>query len=181
MSRGLRLEDNETLVISVTPIARGVLWPAITFIVLESLVVKLAWIFSFVHEREGVVLALVGALPGLLLVTRVWRSRSHKITLTNQRIFSTRGVLTRNETQMYLEEITATHSRQTLSERLRRRGVVVLESASGEISFEAVRHPAALRRTIDRARRENADSRTSSWQTWAIDVDEDSHGPITNE
>ena len=181
MSRRVLLENGEDFVISVTPIPRGILWPVITLIILESLVVKLAWISSAVREHEGVALVLVGALPALLVGTRVWRSRSHTITLTTQRIVSTRGVIARSETQVYLEEVTATHSRQSLGERLRRRGVVVLECSSREISLEAVRHPAALRRTIDRTRREDATSRSSPWQTWSRDADDESGGPIVNE
>ena len=166
MSRRPRLEDDETLVISVTPVAQGLVIPLILLVLLESFVVWLATQWSLLHRYEPVALIVLGGLPALVIATRTWRWRSHKITLTSQRVVIEGGVLGRHSTQVYLSDVFATHANQSLSERIRRRGFVGLETQSGTVSLGPVRYPAALRRLVDRTRRVSTASTQESWDEW---------------
>lgn len=148
------LEHGETLLISVTPVADGIVAPLSLLLLLEAVVVAVSMKWSFLHRYEGFAMALVGVLPGFVIATRSWRWRSHKITLTTQRVIIEGGVLARRSTQVNLGDVSATHADQTFSERLRRRGVVLLDMPSGTVMLGPLRHPAALGRLVDRARRD---------------------------
>ena len=177
MSRRLRLENGETLVISVTPVAHGLVAPASLFLLLEALVVWGASVWSTLHRYEAVALFLVGVVPAVVVLTRSWRWRSHKITLTTQRVVMEGGVLGRYSTQVNLSDVFATHAQQSFVERLRRRGVVLLETHAGTVSLGPVRHPAALRRLVDRSRRDHASPESTSWDQWFVDpLGEESDG-----
>lgn len=175
MSRRLRLENGETLVISVTPVAQGLLAPVALFILLEALVVWLATVWSLLHDYEAIVLFAVGMLPAVVVLSRSWRWRSNKVTLTTQRVVVEGGVLGRYSTQVNLGDVFATHADQTFVERLRRRGVVLLETHSGTVMLGPVRHPAALRRLVDRSRRDHVAPETQSWNEWFNDPNSDDH------
>jgi membrane protein YdbS with pleckstrin-like domain len=175
VSRRLRLENGETLVICVTPVPKGILSPLALLIVLEGIVVWVAMLWSLLHRYEAIALFAVGVLPALVLVTRSWRWRSHKVTVTTQRIVVEGGVLGRYSTQVNLGDVFATHANQTFAERLRRRGVVLLETHAGTVSLGPVRHPAALRRLVDRTRRDGATSESASWDEWVDDPPPDRH------
>jgi membrane protein YdbS with pleckstrin-like domain len=179
VSRRLRLENGEALVISVTPVARGLVAPAALFILLEALVMWVATKWTLLHHYEALALLAAGILPALVVAGRSWRWRSHKITLTTQRVLVDGGVLGRYSTQVNLGDVFATHATQTFVERLRRRGVVLLETHSGTVMLGPVRHPAALRRLVDRTRREGATSASQSWDEWFDDSAPDGqHGPL---
>lgn len=174
MSRRLSLENGEALVISVTPVAQGLLAPLTLLILLEAVVIWGVPKWKSLHHYEAIVILVVGAFPALVLLGRSWRWRSHKITLTTQRIVITGGVLGRYTTELNLSDVFATHSTQTLSERLRRRGVVLLETQSGSVMLEPVRYPAALRRLIDRTRRDATADGSPTWDQWFEDPAGDS-------
>jgi len=169
VSRRRRLEDGEALVISVTPVPRGLLAPAALFVLLEGGVVWLAMHWRFLHRYEPVALIAVGLLPALVLATRSWRWRSHKITLTTHRIISEGGVLGRYSTEIHLADVITARADQTLAERMRRRGMVTLETTSGAVVLGPLRHPMALRRLVDRCRRDLARRESRSWQEWFED------------
>ncbi|MBW4030546.1 MAG: PH domain-containing protein [Acidobacteria bacterium] len=173
MSRRLRLEDGEALVISVTPVPRGLLAPALLLVVLESAVVWLAMHWQFLHRYEAIALLCVGILPALVLATRSWRWRSHKIIVTTQRIVTEGGVLARYSTQVNLGDVVTTRAEQTFLERVRRRGLVTLETSSGIAALGPVRHPMALRRLVDRIRRDLAKPAAQSWGEWFDDPPSD--------
>jgi membrane protein YdbS with pleckstrin-like domain len=176
VSRRLSLENGETFVISVTPVAQGLVAPVALLLLLEALVVWLATLWSLLHRHEATVLFVVGVLPAVVVLTRTWRWRSNKVTLTTQRIVVEGGVLGRHSTQVNLGDVFATHADQTFVERLRRRGVVLLETQSGTVMLGPVRHPAALRRLVDRSRRDRVTSETPSWDEWFDDPYPDDHG-----
>lgn len=177
MSRRLRLEDGEALVISVTPVPRGLLAPAFLLVVLEGAVVWLGMHWHFLHRYEPVALLGVGAFPALVLATRSWRWRSHKIILTTQRIVTEGGVLGRYSGQVNLGDVITTRADQTFVERLRRRGMVMLETSSGTATLGPVRHPMALRRLVDRSRRDMVKPLAKSWDEWFDDPpDNEGHG-----
>lgn len=181
MSRRLHLENGEALVISVTPVPQGLAVPLVVFALLEGLVIWLATLWSLLHRYEGIALVTVGALPALVGATRTLRWRSHKITLTTQRVAIDGGVLARFSTQVHLGDVFATHADQSFAERLRRRGVVLLETSAGTVTLPAVRHPAALRRLVDRTRRDFASSTSSSWDQWFDDPRSEHRGPNLEE
>ncbi len=166
MSRRLVLEVGEKPVISVTPVPRGLAAPALSLIVLEAIVVALAGRWGLLHRHEAVAVVTVGVIPALVVATRSWRWRSHKIFVTTQRIVVQGGVLARHSSQVNLSDVFATHADQTFGERLRRRGVVIVETSGGSVTLGPVRHPAALRRLVDRARRDGADPVRRSWDEW---------------
>ena len=179
MSQRLRLENGETLVIRVTPVAEGLVVPIFSLVVVEGLVIWLATHWSQLHHYEAMVLFVVGLGPALVVATRSWRWRSNKVTLTSQRLVVEGGVLGRHSTQVYLGDIVATRAAQTFIERLRRRGVVTLETRAGTVTLGPVRHPAALRRLVDRSRRDLASPVARSWDEWFDDPyrDDDPRGP----
>lgn len=176
MSRRLRLENGEALVISVTPVPQGLATPLVLFVLLEGAVIWLATVWSLLHRYEGIALLAVGVLPALIVATRTWRWRSHKVTVTTQRVVIDGGVLARHSTQVNLPDVFATHADQSFAERLRRRGVVLLETSAATVTLPAVRHPAALRRLVDRTRRDYASSTSPSWDEWFDDPRSDHRG-----
>jgi hypothetical protein len=98
-------------------------------------------------------LLLIFVVPCLIVVgTRVWRWRSHKVHVTNQRIIVEGGVLHHQRSEIDLRDVIATHVDQRFRERLSRRGLVVLESRAGTTNLGVVHHPGALCRLIDQER-----------------------------
>ena len=176
MSRRLRLEEGEALVISVTPVPRGLLAPATLLVVVEGAVVWIGMHWHLLHRYEPIVLLGAGLFPALVLATRSLRWRSHKIILTSQRIVTEGGVLGRYSSQINLGDVITTRADQTFIERLRRRGVVMLEMSSGTAVLGPVRHPMALRRLVDRSRRDLAQPQTQSWDEWFDDPSDDDEG-----
>jgi membrane protein YdbS with pleckstrin-like domain len=174
VSRRLSLENGEALVISVTPVAQGLLTPLALLVLLEAAVIWGTPKWKTLYHYEAIVILVVGVLPALVLIGRSWRWRSHKITVTTQRIVITGGVLGRYSTELNLSDVFATHATQTLGERLRRRGVVFLETRSGTVMLEPVRYPAALRRLIDRTRRDATSDGSPTWDQWFDDPAGDS-------
>jgi hypothetical protein len=85
-------------------------------------------------------------------LTRAWRWRSHKVHVTNERIVQEGGVLRHYRSSIELPDVIATRVDQRVSERLTRRGLLVLETAAGPIVVGKVRHPGALCRLIDAER-----------------------------
>jgi membrane protein YdbS with pleckstrin-like domain len=181
VSRRQRLENGEVLVISVTPVPQGLVAPFVIFVLVEGFVIWLAMQWSLLHRYEGIALAALGVLPALVIATRTWRWRSHKITLTSQRVVIHGGVLARHSTQVNLGDVFATHADQSFAERLRRRGVVLLETSAGTVTLPPVRHPAALRRLVDRTRRDDASSKSPSWDEWFDDPRSGHRGPDSEE
>jgi uncharacterized membrane protein YdbT with pleckstrin-like domain len=85
-------------------------------------------------------------------LTRTWRWRSHKVHVTNERIVLEGGVLHHQRSTVDLRDVVALRVDQRVSERLTRRGVVVLETNGGSIMIGKLRHPGALVRLIDAER-----------------------------
>lgn len=175
MSRRVRLEDGESLVISVTPVAWGLRAPVVSLFLLDALAVWLATRWSLVHRHEAIALGVLGVAPAVVVATRTWRWRSNKVTVTTQRVVIEGGVLGRHSTQVHFGDVVATHADQSFTERLARRGVVMLETRSGTVVIGPVRHPVALRRLVDRSRRECASSESGSWDQWFDDPPHDQH------
>lgn len=149
MARRTTWRDDEIRVISVTPPARGLFWPLLSTITAAGLIRYGASHIGLMYQHEALLL-LVLAGPCLLLVaTRTWRWRSHKIHVTNQRVVVEGGVANRYRSSVELRDVIATRVDQRVYERALRRGTASLETAAGTLAVGRVRHPAALCRLID--------------------------------
>ena len=152
MARRLVLRENEVRVISVTPVGRGFVRPGFAFLTAVIVVQYGVGRWSFVQAHHWFLLLTLSS-PGLVVtLTRLWRWRSHKVHVTSERVVVEGGVVNHFTTSIELRDVIATRVEQLLHERLSRRGIVVLETASGSIVVGRVRHPAALCRLIDRER-----------------------------
>lgn len=146
------LREGEVKIISVTPVSRGVVRPLLIVGAAIVLVVEGSVHISFVHHHESLIgLIVVGPLV-LVTLTRMWRWRSHKLHVTNERIVVEGGVLHHQRSAIELRDVVATHVDQRVTQRLTRRGSLVLETAAGPVVLERVRHPSALCRLIDTER-----------------------------
>jgi uncharacterized membrane protein YdbT with pleckstrin-like domain len=152
MSRSDIWRDGEVRVISVTPVSRGVIRPTLFTITTLALIIEAGSRYSFIHRVEDwLILLLVGPLA-LVTLTRVWKWRSHKVHVTNERVIVEGGVLRHQRTSVEMRDVLSTRIDQRVSERLTRRGYVYLETPVGSILVGLVRHPNALCRLIDAER-----------------------------
>jgi hypothetical protein len=147
--RGLR--EGEVVVVSVTPVPRGLAGPVIVTAVVIGAVVAAAALWTWPHEHVRW-LSLLVIPPAVVLGGRLARWRSHKIVVTNQRIIEVGGVLTRHRGSFELHNVHTTHFEQRLTDRFARRGIVVLQTETTTVVLERVRHPDALVRVIDHQR-----------------------------
>lgn len=149
MSRRDLWREGEVRVISVTPVSRGVVRPFLVTATTLALIIEAAHRYSLVHRFEDP-LAVVLVVPlGLVTLTRTWRWRSHKIHVTSERVIVEGGVLRHQRTAIELRDVMASRVDQRVSERLRRRGFVYLETKGATVPVGLVRHPSALCRLID--------------------------------
>ncbi|MDE3108111.1 MAG: PH domain-containing protein [Acidobacteriota bacterium] len=148
----IKWRDDEIVVISVTPVADRLARPVLTLLLLVTAIVEGASHVPFVRAHESsFALVFVGPIV-VVLLTRTWRWRSHKVHVTTQRVILEGGVLRHWRTFVELRDVIATRVDQGIGERLARRGVVVLETGLGPIVTRRVRHPEALCRLIDAER-----------------------------
>jgi len=152
MSRRFVMREGEIRIISVTPISKGVIRPLLYTIAVAALIVAGAQHLHVVHRYEAILFLVVAGPFALVTLTRVWRWRSHKIRVTNQRVVVEGGVIHHRRSLIDLRDVVATHIDQRVSERLVRRGRLWLETNAGSFLVGTVRHPGALLRLIDAER-----------------------------
>jgi membrane protein YdbS with pleckstrin-like domain len=152
MSRRDLWREGEVRIISVTPVSRGVVRPALLTVTTLALIVEGASRYSFVHRLEEVLLILFVVPLALVTLTRTWKWRSHKIHVTSERVIVEGGVLRHQRSAVEMGDVFATRVDQRVSERLTRRGLVYLETTRAAVPIGLVRHPAALCRLIDAER-----------------------------
>ncbi|MFI5034792.1 MAG: PH domain-containing protein [Acidimicrobiales bacterium] len=152
MARRETWRDDEVRVVTVTPVARGLVAPAVMAVVLGAAVEVSAHYWSWLHrEAAWFLLALVGP-PLVVLATRSWRWRSHKVHVTSERVVTEGGVARRYRQSVELGDVRVVRVEQGVRDRLIRRGSIHLETAAGTVVVGRVRHPAALVRLIERER-----------------------------
>lgn len=149
------LRDGEVRIISVTPVARGVVRPCLVGIVLLGLVIFGGQHVHFIHQHESWIGLFLSGPFGVVALTRTWRWRSHKVHVTNERIVIEGGVLRHHRSTVDLRDVVALRIDQRVAERLTRRGLVVLETNGGAIAIGKLRHPGALVRLIEAERWHN--------------------------
>src|ERR1700722_5425959 len=146
------LREGEVKIISVTPVARGLVRPCLVGIVMLALVLFGAKHVHFIHHHE-MLLGLIFAGPfAVVALTRTWRWRSHKVHITNERVVVEGGVLHHYRNTVDLRDVVALRVDQRVTERLTRRGIVILETNGGSLMIGKLRHPGALVRLIDAER-----------------------------
>ncbi len=152
VQRRLVLRDGEQRVISVTPVSHGVLRPSILALALAT---SIRYAVDSVHglDRYQGLLYVILVGPVLVLVaTRAWRWRSHKIHVTSQRLVVEYGAIRRVRTSVELRDVVLVRTQQGLGGRLAARGDVVVETVAGPWLVGTIRHPAALVRLIEAER-----------------------------
>lgn len=159
MGRIEQWREGEVHVITVTPVARGVVRPLLASLAIALLVQLGALHWRYLHRHEALALLFLVGPAFMIVVTRTWRWRSHKIHVTNQRIVVQGGVAHRFRTSVELEDVIATRVEQRVRERMTRRGAVMVETSGATMHIGRVRHPAALLRVIDRERAPSANDR----------------------
>jgi membrane protein YdbS with pleckstrin-like domain len=152
MSRRGLWREGEVRIISVTPVSRGVVRPALLTVTTLALIVEGASRYYYVHHFEEVLMVLFVVPLLLVTLTRTWKWRSHKIHVTSERIIIEGGVLRHQISTVEMRDVFATRVDQRVSERLTRRGFVYLETVGAAVPVGLVRHPAALCRLIDAER-----------------------------
>jgi uncharacterized membrane protein YdbT with pleckstrin-like domain len=152
MSRRDLWREGEVRIISVTPVSRGVVRPALLTVTTLALIIEGASRFYYVHRFEEILMVLFVIPLALVTLTRTWKWRSHKIHVTSERVIVEGGVLRRQGSVVELRDVFATRVDQRVAERLMRRGYVYLETAGAAVPVGLVRHPAALCRLIDAER-----------------------------
>lgn len=98
--------------------------------------------------REIAAGVLIG-LPLWWLVARWMRWRSRSVSLTNERVVVSNGSLRKKSEQVRLLRIIEVHLIQGMTDRLLRRGDVILEVDDGSpLAVERLRHPEAFQRVV---------------------------------
>lgn len=156
MGRQVTVRDGEARVVSVTPVGRGLARPILAFITAVVLVQYGSARYAFVHQHRVVLGLLLAGPCALLVITRVWQWRSHKIHVTSQRVVVEGGAVRHHSRSMEFSDILATRVEQRFSERLSRRGELYVETVAGSQYLGRVRHPGALARLVDRERARRA-------------------------
>jgi membrane protein YdbS with pleckstrin-like domain len=146
------LRENEHRIISVTPVVSGLLRPLLSLATSLVAVNFIATHIRALSSHEGLLLFIFAGPCAVVVGTRTWKWRSHKLHVTNQRVIAEGGVATRFTNAVELRDILGTGIEQSFVERLLRRGEVVLDTASGPFYSGLVSHPAALCRLIDSER-----------------------------
>lgn len=152
MAPRLILRDGEVRIITVTPVARGTARPCLAGIIVFGLVIFGAKHLHLIHEYEPWLQLILAGPFAIVALTRTWRWRSHKVHVTNERIVVDGGVLRRHRSTVDLRDVVAIRVDQRVSERITRRGIVVLETNGGSVVVGKLRHPGALVRLIDAER-----------------------------
>ena len=141
---------------SVTPVGRGLARPLLALVTAVVLVQYGAARYAYVHQHRLILFAVLAGPCALLVVTRLWQWRSHKIHVTSQRVVIEGGAVRHYLHSLEFSDVLATRVEQRLGERLSRRGELFVETLAGSLYVGRVRHPAALARLIDRERARRA-------------------------
>ena len=92
---------------------------------------------------------VVIGLPLWWLLARWMRWRSRSVSLTNERVVVSNGSLRKKSEQVRLMRIIEVHLIQGVTDRLLRRGDVILEVDDGPpLAVEHLRHPEAFQRVV---------------------------------
>jgi uncharacterized membrane protein YdbT with pleckstrin-like domain len=154
MSARQKLREGEFVVVSITPISRGVALPfTITLVVIGSIWAA-ASTWQWPRHNAGWIAGITIVPCAVVLAGRVWRWRSRKILVTSQRVALSSGVARKRTSSLELIDVATTHVDQRWFERVMRRGVVIIDTPMGSFVTDRVRRPDALCRIIDHQRQQ---------------------------
>jgi uncharacterized membrane protein YdbT with pleckstrin-like domain len=149
MSRRMDWRDGEESLVSITPVAEGLFRPFLSLVTAIVLVQFGASHVRFIHQHEWLLYLIFAGPCTLVFLTRMWRWRSYKVRVTSERIIVEGGVTGHFRSSVELHDVFSSRVEQRVTERIMRRGSVILETAGGTMDTGQVRHPAALCRVID--------------------------------
>ncbi len=158
VQRRLVLRDGEQRVISVTPVSHGVLRPTILVLALATSIRYAVDSMHGLDRYQGPLYVILVGPVLVLVATRAWRWRSHKIHVTSQRLVVEYGAIRRVRTSVELRDVVLVRTQQGLGGRLAARGDVVVETVAGPWLVGTIRHPAALVRLIEAERSRRPES-----------------------
>ena len=140
--------------VAVTPISRGVASPVAATLIAVAALWATTSTWAWPRAHAAIIAVIVVGPCAVVLGGRLWRWRSHKIMVTNQRIIQMGGVARRRLSAIELIDVDVTHTDQRWFERLSRRGFVVVQTMGGAYVLERVRRPDSLARVIDHQRQQ---------------------------
>lgn len=152
MSRRADYREGEVRVVSLTPVPRGVYRPALAALVAITAVALGDHYLAVARDHLAWAVGVLVGPPVLLLATRTWRWRSHKVVVTTERVVVEGGVARRHRASVELADVASVRVEQRVADRLSRSGTVLLETPAGTLSLGRLRHPAAVVRVIERER-----------------------------
>lgn len=154
MTQRFRLRSTERMIVSVTPSPQGLVGPLVAVAILVFAIVETShFIETVAHYQQQVFVLLVG--PAVIVaLTRTWRWRSMKIVVTSEQIVMLRGVVRRTMIAIALDSVVTVSVHQRLRDRLTRKGTIGIETLNQSLTFGPLRHPGALVRLIEQARRD---------------------------
>jgi len=161
MARRFRCASGERLIVSTTPISRGLWRPLLLAAMVTALVIIGGQHVTKVHTYEGACFAVLVGPPLFVALTRTVRWRSHKIHVTSERIVDEAGVLRVRSRELRHDEVLSVEVEQRLKDKVRRRGTVWVRSRNVDLPLGPLRHPESLVRLVDQARRGTRPSVTS--------------------
>jgi membrane protein YdbS with pleckstrin-like domain len=145
------LRADEAIVVSVSPIPEGLFIPALIVAAeFASLVIssnRWTWVH---HHQWWLALAIVPA--AFVLAARALRWRSHRLTITTQRVIEQRGVLHQRRSAIELADIRSLEVSRGLLDKLVRRGTVNVSLDQTIVALRRLRHPEVIARVIDHVR-----------------------------
>ncbi len=145
-------QEDEMLIVSVSPIPFGLVGPVLSFAAIASLLVAGYQSVGFIRQHV-LPIGLIVLGPTLLLVaTRTWRWRSHRVLVTSHRVQILSGTIKRHRDSVYFEYLVGVHTQKRVRDRLARRGGVTLETHQGPVHLGYFRHPDSLVRVIQHQR-----------------------------
>jgi membrane protein YdbS with pleckstrin-like domain len=144
--------EGELHIVSVTPVPFGLTGPVLSFAALTVLLVAGYESVRFVRHQWPIFALVILGPTALVILTRTWRWRSNRITVTSHRIEITHGTIRRQSDSVYFDHLVGVHTQRRVRDRLARRGRVTIETSEGPRHLGTFRHPDSLVRVIQHQR-----------------------------
>jgi hypothetical protein len=144
--------EDEILILALTPVPSGLFGPVLSLLAMAGLLLEGVRSVNYVHRHQVLIAVVVLGPTALLVLTRVWRWRSRRVTVTSHRVNSTHGPLRRHSESLYFDSLVGVHTQRKFWDRLTRRGEVWIDGHDGSVRLGRFRHPDSLVRVIQHQR-----------------------------